>query len=112
MGAIVGPRPANIPGTRAIVEYASSDDVSMRDGMHYGEQAGGIEMERMGTGKTMRFATSSPGSNKSLGRDISIGTMGTLSSGDYVDNSYSQFSGGWQSRLMSQGRNESGELIL
>jgi hypothetical protein len=54
-GATVGPRPANIPDTRAAISYASSDEISMRDGMQYGEQGGGIEMERMGIGKHARF---------------------------------------------------------
>lgn len=49
--AINGNRPENIPGTRATVSAGSSDDASMRDGMQYGEGAGGIEMTKLGSGK-------------------------------------------------------------
>lgn len=84
----------------------------MRDGMQYGEQGGGIEMERFNTGKlaTVFYITSK--TNTPVGRNLSIGTIGAVSSrGEYVDNSSSQVSLGYPTRLMSQGRNESGELL-
>ena len=55
MGATVERRPANIPGTRSVVNYASSDEISIRDGLKYGEEGGGIEMTRMATGKLTSF---------------------------------------------------------
>jgi hypothetical protein len=55
MGATVERRPANILGTRSVVKYASSDEISIRDGLKYGEEGGGIEMQRMGNGKLASF---------------------------------------------------------
>ena len=55
MGASIERRPTNITGTRYVINHDSSDDISIRDGLKYGEEGGGIEMERMGIGKLASF---------------------------------------------------------
>ena len=99
-GAVVGAHPAKVPGTRATITNSSFDDVSMRDGMQYGEKVGGIEMTTLGLGeKSILVCHCSV---------LTIIGRGFYGGGEYLRNGSSAASLPFKTRLMSQGRFESG----
>jgi hypothetical protein len=99
---------ANAPGIGIAITTISSDNISIRNGIRYGEQVGGIEMSNIGQGT---YSTSSASYSlltifvaHDFSRNFSRGS-------DNLQPGSSQLSLPFKQRLMSQGRSESSKHI-
>jgi hypothetical protein len=101
--------PANAPGIGIAITTDSSDDISIRNGMRYGEQVGGIEMSNMGQGT---YSTSSA-SYSLLTNFVAHDFSRNFSRGSaHIQPGSSELSLPFKQRLMSQGRSVSCKHIL
>lgn len=100
---------ANVPGVGVAITIDSSDQISIPDGMRYGEQGGGFEMANVDHGTESISSATFSELIILKGRNFSRNFSGR---GENIQPGSSQVSIPFKQRLMSQGRDESGKRLI